>query len=862
MRNHLKKKAKETWYNMKKYVVAHTHWDREWYFTTSDSLVLLDQVITDVIDTLQKDKNEKFCLDGQISIIDDYLSIHPDKLVDLQQLVKNGQLEVGPWYTQTDTFYVGGEAIVQNLYYGIKRTEELFSTYMKVLYLPDTFGFIHQMPMIARAFDLQHAIVWRGVDFDAMKIEPYFTWKGQDNSALQVATVHGGYGAFKKANASQLFQEKKLNPLLNEISERTKQQTLLMPIGNDQHNIDPSLQKTLEALGPDYIRSTYQEYFKTFDATVAPRYQGELRDVRYTRVHRTSGGVRMDAKQSAYHAEQQLTYINQPLYALTTQRGIQLSSHIIWQAWKKLFESYAHDGIVGCVSDAVAMDILNRNKQALELGKAQENLIKKMIALEEQAGPDDIFVYNLSLKHFSGYKTIEVISYDEEIECIGAKTTTIIETKKMKGYEHALVEKPEGNYYEKEPDYFIHTVVIDVEIAPLSFVKLRSKPAAHAVLKSGGAQIKNSNYRFYIENDTVHLETKTNVYQDVISIISDGNAGDTYDFSTTGIEGKHFSLVNYTVETSEHVQQMRLTYETLLPYTLEERYQDVSSKMMTVSLTLKLCGEEAPTVKIYVTNTVLNHRLRVGFKTVASDTSIASMPYGYIERPIVAEETIMNWQDRFVEKPVDIHPNSGVVGVKADKPSLWVVNQAMKEYQIVDDYIYLTLFSTTDELGKPDIAYRPGRASGDTTKKGHIRIETPLAQCLKTFSFNCLLLETENIDTALLEHEKLMHLPVFYQNQEINLFYERIDNKIDVVERKVDSKAYGIIPNIQANYIATVYSSITTNESCIRFYLLEDAADIEGLEQQYDICNVLEEKINVSVLEKYHLYVLKKKRDV
>ena len=113
MRNHLKKKAKETWYNMKKYVVAHTHWDREWYFTTSDSLVLLDQVITDVIDTLQKDKNEKFCLDGQISIIDDYLSIHPDKLVDLQQLVKNGQLEVGPWYTQTDTFYVGGEAIVR-----------------------------------------------------------------------------------------------------------------------------------------------------------------------------------------------------------------------------------------------------------------------------------------------------------------------------------------------------------------------------------------------------------------------------------------------------------------------------------------------------------------------------------------------------------------------------------------------------------------------------------------------------------------------------------------------------------------------------------------------------------------------------
>ncbi|VFS27844.1 alpha-mannosidase mngB [Enterobacter cancerogenus] len=37
------------------HVIAHTHWDQEWYFTRQDSTVLASWNFADVIDTLEQD---------------------------------------------------------------------------------------------------------------------------------------------------------------------------------------------------------------------------------------------------------------------------------------------------------------------------------------------------------------------------------------------------------------------------------------------------------------------------------------------------------------------------------------------------------------------------------------------------------------------------------------------------------------------------------------------------------------------------------------------------------------------------------------------------------------------------------------
>ena len=62
------------------HIIQHTHWDREWYFTNEDAIVLSDQVFTEVLDELERNPKVNFCLDGQTSIVDEYLEINPQKL--------------------------------------------------------------------------------------------------------------------------------------------------------------------------------------------------------------------------------------------------------------------------------------------------------------------------------------------------------------------------------------------------------------------------------------------------------------------------------------------------------------------------------------------------------------------------------------------------------------------------------------------------------------------------------------------------------------------------------------------------------------------------------------------------------------
>ena len=38
----------------KSYLVNHTHWDREWYFTDIDAQVLADYLFTEALDELKK----------------------------------------------------------------------------------------------------------------------------------------------------------------------------------------------------------------------------------------------------------------------------------------------------------------------------------------------------------------------------------------------------------------------------------------------------------------------------------------------------------------------------------------------------------------------------------------------------------------------------------------------------------------------------------------------------------------------------------------------------------------------------------------------------------------------------------------
>lgn len=81
----------------------------------------LVSVVDAVIDALQRQEGF-FCftLDGQAILLEDYLTMRPEQAEIVGNLVRGGNLLVGPWYTQPDEFLVSGESLVRNLQAGMQ----------------------------------------------------------------------------------------------------------------------------------------------------------------------------------------------------------------------------------------------------------------------------------------------------------------------------------------------------------------------------------------------------------------------------------------------------------------------------------------------------------------------------------------------------------------------------------------------------------------------------------------------------------------------------------------------------------------------------------------------------------------------
>src|SRR6266705_1388371 len=85
------------------HLIAHTHWDREWYLPRAAFHSRLVPMLDDLIERLQADAGfRSFLLDGQTVLLEDYLRARPEREADVKALVKTNRLQLGPWYVLPD----------------------------------------------------------------------------------------------------------------------------------------------------------------------------------------------------------------------------------------------------------------------------------------------------------------------------------------------------------------------------------------------------------------------------------------------------------------------------------------------------------------------------------------------------------------------------------------------------------------------------------------------------------------------------------------------------------------------------------------------------------------------------------------
>ena len=263
------------------HLVPHTHWDREWYLPFQVFRLKLVHLLDFLSETLETDPGYgPFTLDGQTIVLEDYLSLRPERRPALEEWVRTGRVLIGPWYILPDEFLVSPEALIRNLLAGRDDCAR-FGGRMEVGYLPDPFGHIGQMPQILRGFGIDCAALRRGLDDEACEL----WWEAPDGSRVLTAYLRDGYdNAARLPTAPQAFADA-IAARRDSLSPHCATGQRLLLNGTDHQEPQPEITRLVATAWtqPDkLILSTLPHYLQAVRAELEsgcliPRIRGELR---------------------------------------------------------------------------------------------------------------------------------------------------------------------------------------------------------------------------------------------------------------------------------------------------------------------------------------------------------------------------------------------------------------------------------------------------------------------------------------------------------------------------------------------------------------------------------------------------------
>lgn len=808
------------------HVIPHSHWDREWYFTTSRSKVYLMKDLGDVLNTLENDPEFKyFMVDAQGSLLDDYIKWRPQDKERISKLVNEGRLVIGPWYTQTDQLVISGESIVRNMYYGMKRCES-FGKYMNVGYVPDSFGQSGNMPQIYRQFGIEDTLFWRGVSDDMVKHTDY-NWRGDDGSVVFTTQIPFGYyigGNIPEApEENDEFWQKEC---LEKAGGRSATRHIYFPNGFDQAPVRTNLPQLVQERNEkdpenEYVISCIEDYIKDVKSEnpELEEVQGELVIAKHMRIHKSIFSSRSDLKVMNTQIQNYVTNVMEPLLTISYNLGNEYPHEAVAEIWKLLFENAAHDSIGSCISDTANEDVYVRYKQARDIAVNLVELHSRLISTNVKNDADMTFTVLNTLPqkrkdtvivktYVPGGKFAIIDENGNDVEY------TIIKSRDLTDYvlSQTIMLDPSRKFYVPDQVLEVTMAIKANDVPALGYVQysIDSKKDSHKETADKKV-LENKYYTIEVEeNGSLTIVDKANnvTYKNQGILVENGDDGDSFNYSPPRKDMEVFSnesKCTVKISGSDIYDQAEIHFDMVVPADLDERAEGKVSVTMPVDMTVALRKDsKVIDFNVKVDNKGLSHRLCVLFNSqIVSAFNYADQQFGLIKRPNYYEkemklymesmnnktekkagiQELANWandQSTWQEPPISIEPTQSYVSLTDGKTGIAVIPQGVREYEVLDDSkIRLTLFRTYGFMGKENLIYRPGRASGERI------IETPAAQLLKEMEFNFGFtsyagdINDSDIDTLAKQYNT---------NMEVYTYAEFLNGRLIFSQREIDGE--------------------------------------------------------------------------
>ncbi|MGM8921830.1 mannosylglycerate hydrolase [Enterobacter hormaechei subsp. steigerwaltii] len=741
------------------HITPHMHWDREWYFTTEASRILLVNNMEEILTRLEQDTEYKYyVLDGQTAVLEDYFAVKPENRPRVKALVAAGKLIIGPWYTQTDTTLVSGESIVRNLMYGI-RDCLAFGEPMKIGYLPDSFGMSSQLPHIYNGFGITRTMFWRGCSERHGTDKTEFLWQSQDGSEVTAQVLPLGYAIGKYLPEDEAGQRKRLDTYFEVLEKASVTKEILLPNGHDQMPLQQNIFAVMDKLREIYpqrqfVMSRFEEVFDHIDAhrDELATLKGEFIDGKYMRVHRTIGSTRMDIKIAHARIENKIVNVLEPLATLAWTLGFEYHHGLLEKMWKEILKNHAHDSIGCCCSDKVHREVMSRFELAEDMA---DNLtcfyMRKIVDNMPQSEEDKLVMFNLT-----PWPREEVINTTIRLR---ASQFRLLDDRgneipyclrSAREIDPGLIDRQIVHYGNYDP-FMEFDIQLNQILPSMGYRTLYIEPHVAGKLlaaeKSSEALLENAFWEITLNDDgTLRLLDKASglIYDRALEIEESSDDGDEYDYSPsreewrlTSAQGEHEVEVIHEAWQSRAVIRHRMA----VPADLAERSARQQTGTLEAELTVTLShNSRRIDVEARLGNHADDHRVRVLIPTpFTADTVLADTQFGSLTRP-VQDEAMANWQEEgWKEAPLPVWNLLNYAVLQERRNGMALFTEGLREFEVTGERqktFALTLLRGVGVLGKEDLLLRPGRPSGIKMPVPDSQMRGQLTCRFSLFSFN------------------------------------------------------------------------------------------------------------------------------